>query len=209
MFILLQLGCIGTCGSYTIQTGVWFDQVMGDLWEGDPTATQPEGHDFVALDGEYREQCGKKWGTWGNWDLLGDGRATINFQTYHPDFDLDINSIPIDLYATVPVGDWQPGQRFELGSTLLGWAELTDMSGEHFKQASLVSGWVEVTSGTLDGDVCAEDEGWAQGVGPTFGLSWELEWSDGADVHYAAEGADDVWFDTFLSAACDTTYASR
>lgn len=209
MALLLFLGCHPVCGDYTVATNVWYDHTMGDLYEGDPTGTEfdAEGHEFYALDGDYDEQCGKKFGTWGNWNLNGDNRAIVWFRPGDPDFERDINGLAFNFWVSFPITSPTAGTTFEVGE-LLGEANLIDMSGSPFKLAPVSEGsTLTITSGELSDDVCTEDEGWAQGVGPAFDLSWDITWADPSqEITYTASGSDTVWFDTFLSQSCASIY---
>lgn len=103
----------------------------------------------------------------------------------------------------IPTGDLVAGATLT-APDIYGYAELTDMGGNHFKTVPLTEGTIEVRSGEVGPDICAEDEGWAQGMGPAFDLSWDLVWTGGIDETnpYTASGSDTVWFDTSLVEAC-------
>lgn len=207
MLMLLLLGCHGNCGDYTVSTGVWADHISGDLWDGDPTTNpkfDPDYHDAWPLDGDYYEQCGKGWGTFGSWNPMGDGRAIVYFRLDDRDFDRDINGLYFNMWVSFPTASAAPGTTVDLASgQLLGEAGVVDGSGSNFKIGPLSEGEVQITSGELSADVCSEAEGTRGADGPTFGLSWDLVFENvGEETRFTATGADQVWFDTLSAADC-------
>lgn len=172
--LLVLAGC-GLCGSYTVASGYTLD--------GEP------------LDGTYRESCGAGRGSWGSWNLFGDGRAQLWLE-----FD-DMNTALVEMEASIPLSLMVPGE--VVGHPeLISHAAINDMAGNVFAGGGLVEGsTVEIVADHSGGlDPCEIEDG------PVYSLTWDLEWhgesGDGQDYDYAAHGSDKVRFDTFLSESC-------
>ncbi len=167
-------GCILVpCGNYEI-SGTTADNAEGEMYNG-----------------HWHEDCG--WaGTSGNWNLFGDGHATISFL---PDaagdrswqsIDLVIGvSFPTELLVEDTVID---------ASQMYGGAYINPGLTLVEDEAALVGGTIEVASGEA-GDVCVDD-------GPTFRLRWDLTYGEEGGPMYVLDGSDRVQFSSFLSEDC-------
>jgi hypothetical protein len=163
------------CGSYEIST------------------TAAMSADGASFNGSWREQCGVNTGTWGTWDLLGDGVAELWFD---PDAagDRSWDSLSIEIAAGVPTSALVEGATLGLDQ-VGGYALLNPCVSCQQDQAALTEATIEVLSAPEE-DACTIEDG------PTFRLKWDLVFGDGVGPTYVVSGADQVQFSTFLSETC-------
>jgi hypothetical protein len=161
-------GCDAGCGRYATQTG-W---MLGE----------------VTLDGDrWFERCGPEYGTTGALDLLGDGRAWIDFAPAAHDRDADWAAVALDMELFVPIDELLVLGAHVVDAT--GGARITDSAGNHFAEAPLTSAVVDVVA-VRDGD-----EPCTPFRSQEVRLTWDVAWGSPDDeVHYAASGTDWIRF---------------
>jgi hypothetical protein len=148
----------GRCGSYTLRS---------------PTA---------GIDEPAEERCSSGQGTYGNWDLMGDGQANLVLRAH--DYDDAVGWFEAEL--TFPNAQLtQVGATIEPASfaTMYSWG-----TGLAFDEADPTDR-VEITVERIGTDY---DDVWEEAY---FRLSWRGSWGDPSDgPFYTAEGEDWVGF---------------
>jgi hypothetical protein len=173
--VLVAAAACAPCGSYEITNTL---------------AETPEGGTF---NGHWKEQCGASYGTWGTWDLMGDGVAELWFD---PDAAGDRSWDALSIEIIVGVWNTDLVEGATLGVDQLGGTALLNPCVSCPQDtASLTSGTIEVLAGP-EGDPCDIEDG------PTFKLRWDLVFGDGVGPTYEATGTDAVQLSTFLSEVC-------
>ncbi len=160
-------GC--TCGSYSAQTGMAFNEV--DLDRDD-----------------YVEQCGALYGVGGSFDLMGDGYAWLSFSASHPNNDVDWAAVSITMELLFPNTMLVAGTHVE---DTTGGAWVGDAGGNTYSPAFLTSAEVDVIAVREADEVCSPFR--AQ----EFQLEWDIEWgAEGDEFRYTSQGKD--WVSLFL-----------